>query len=66
MMLYFCKDLYDNGIIPYGEPKGQIWKQLMTDHKSPVYAELGRRMILPPTWDEFWYTSEVLVTQKVE
>ena len=38
----------------YGEPKAQIWKQILTDSPTQMYHELGTKMYLPKDWDEFF------------
>ena len=49
---------------PYLEPKGAIWKQLLSQQEIPLYQQLAARIHIPATWDEFWSIGEVDVMEK--
>merc|ERR1712029_612922 len=50
----YMHEIYDRGMTLYGEPKAQIWKQLMSTSDQPMVAELGQKMILPKAWPTFF------------
>ena len=49
---------------PYLEPKGAIWKQLLSQQEIPLYQQLAARIHIPDTWDQFWSLGEVDVMEK--
>ena len=49
----------------YGEPKAQIWKQILSDAPTKMYQELGENMYLPKTWNEFFNISANEVMKQV-
>jgi len=49
----------------YGEPKAQIWKQLMSTSDQPMVAELGQKMVLPKDWPTFFNHSRKEVMKEV-
>lgn len=59
------QEIYDRGMRLYGEPKAQIWKQILSDAPTKMYQELGENMYLPPSWDEYFNISANEVMKQV-
>ena len=58
------QELLDRDMTPYLEPKGAIWKQLLSQQEIPLYQQLAARIHIPATWDQFWSIGEVDVMEK--
>ena len=56
------RDMIDRNITPYYIPGGVIYKDQLLDSGDESLMELGRRLIIPRDWDEYYNLSLAVIT----
>ena len=51
--VHTARDLVEKNITVYQEKPGKIWKQWLSQYEIPEYKEIGEKMIITETWDQF-------------